>query len=705
MKRILTLAAVCLFVFQLNAQTLPQGIAYQAVAVKEGPYSLAGQNAPTIYWSNKDIQVRFTILDKYPSGTSQYSEVHATTTDGFGVFNLIIGQGDVLSGDFTKIPWELGTAHLQVEIDFDNDGSFKLTSLEKFWSVPYAFITRKSGSASTDSSLNALNNKFNYLRNRDKDTVIGNEGGVSYASLDSLNQVLLAKLAKLESMNALDKDTVIGNELQNLSLKGDSLTISDGNTVKIDFPINLDNDPVNEIQSLTIKGDSLSISDGNTVKIDFPINLDNDATNEIQSLTIKGDSLTISDGNTVKIDFPINLDNDTTNEIQTISLVNDTISLSNGGGNVSLESIKTYVNSSSGTSGKNGTVDDMWFGVRPNLSAQQPLLYLDADTVYVLDITNRLTPYVIKLYPDGSRDTLIKLADNASSARNMRVSLPYLYHTVYGSPTKTKIYHIDTGFVRVAKTSFILSNIATDNITTDEHHNLIYLEKGFNSFRAGTVYFYNFKKDTTYTLTNPNYDYQGLTPPQLINDSMVLIAPRIWKTSSDTLKPTSQVIDFYYYSSISQLFKPIVINDHKVLYEKQVYERYGTSAGWYTVLKLYDLKTQSSIVVDGKKGRARDTRNGGTYRMYNFKGISDKKLLISMDYNNTLYWFDNDKNYLKRFIPQFPEDQITLNTENRCYYKRISLISGTYKVNNFTRLSFPNVNYSRPTSGITYLHE
>jgi len=289
MKRILTLAAVCLFVFQLNAQALPQGIAYQAVAVKEGPYSLAGQNAPSIYWSNKDIQVRFTILDKYPSGTSQYSEVHATTTDGFGVFNLIIGQGDVLSGDFTEIAWDLGTAHLQVEIDFDNDGSFKLTSLEKFWSVPYAFITRKSSSTSTDSSLNALNNKFNYLRNRDKDTVIGNEGGVSYASLDSLNQVLLAKLARLESLNALDKDTVIGNELQNLILKGDSLFISEGNVVKINHPVNLDNDSTNELQSIT--------------------------------------------------------------------LADDTITLSNGGGRIPLESIKTYINSSSGTSGKNGRID------------------------------------------------------------------------------------------------------------------------------------------------------------------------------------------------------------------------------------------------------------------------------------------------------------------------------------------------------------
>ena len=52
------------------------------------------------------------------------------------------------------------------------------------------------------------------------------------------------------------------------------------------------------------------------------------------------------------------------------------------------------------------------------------------------------------------RDTLIKLANFASSTGNMRVSLPYLYQTVYGSPTQTKIYHIDTGFVRIAKTTF-----------------------------------------------------------------------------------------------------------------------------------------------------------------------------------------------------------------------------------------------------------
>jgi hypothetical protein len=253
MKRIISLAFICLSLVQLIAQNLPQGIAYQAVAVKDGPYSLAGQNPQAIYWSNKDIKVRFTIYEKYPGGSTQYSEFHATKTDDYGLFNLIIGQGNPISGDFTKIPWDLGTAHLQVEIDFDNNGTYKLTSLERFWSVPYAFVTRKSSSTSTDSALNALNSKFNYLKNRDKDTVIGNEGGVSYKSLDSLNKVLLAKLAALK---ASDKDTVIGNEWQKLTRNKDTLILSDGGG-KVTL---LDEDSKNELQDLVLTNDSLTMT-------------------------------------------------------------------------------------------------------------------------------------------------------------------------------------------------------------------------------------------------------------------------------------------------------------------------------------------------------------------------------------------------------------------------------------------------------------
>jgi len=653
MKRILTLAAVCLFVFQLNAQTLPQGIAYQAVAVKEGPYSLAGQNAPTIYWSNKDIQVRFTILDKYPSGTSQYSEVHATTTDGFGVFNLIIGQGDVLSGDFTKIPWELGTAHLQVEIDFDNNGSFKLTSLEKFWSVPYAFTTRKSSSTSTDSSLNALNNKYNYLRNRDKDTVIGNEGGVSYASLDSLNQVLLAKLARLESLNALDKDTVIGNELQNLILTGDSLSISDGNTVKIDFPANLDNDPVNEIQSLTIKGDSLSISDGNTVKIDFPINLDND----------------------------------TTNEIQTISLINDTISLSKGGGNVSLESIKTYVSSSSTTTGKNGTVDDMWFGFNSPI-VRDNVKWLDADTVYTYESGN-----ILKIKPSGIIDTVY--SNTAWIGTDVIVRPPFFYVST-SSGIKGKKGHFDS-------TMLSTGNFKKLGQVIDRFGNMIRRERGTTSgygvYTPGDISFYCLKRDSSYTFKNPSRSNWNHLEPQIINDSLILIGRDIWKYSQDTLFFTQVSIpvvggDRYGAAAAGNL---LTINEENIIYDRIIVDRLGgtLSNASYLYLYSYNVRTNRSSVIhvgavpNGTKPKSKER----------FYGISQNKALIWI--TNQYFWLDCNSLSLRRFNPTLSDPQVVTKAK----FCRIAIFSGSWKNGNLRKFSYPNLNFGKPQSGTNYLHE
>lgn len=262
--------AILSFLFLLGtttlsfSQNLPQGIAYQAVAIKDDPHSLGGQNAGSFNWSNKDIQVRFSIFDKYPGGSVQYSEVHSTKTDEFGVFNLIIGQGQTTSGIFNNIPWELGTAHLQVEIDFDNSNTFKITSLERFWSVPYAFVSNSKGgnNSKNDSAINSLNSKFNYLKNRDKDTIIGNEG-LTYKSLDSLNQILKAQIAK---MKLADKDTVIGNEWQNLTKKKDSILISNGSGIKL-----LDDDSLNELQSLVLINDSLKMTKSNKLVVLGPV--------------------------------------------------------------------------------------------------------------------------------------------------------------------------------------------------------------------------------------------------------------------------------------------------------------------------------------------------------------------------------------------------------------------------------------------------
>ena len=682
MKKIFLFLLTTIISFSSFAQNLPQGIAYQAVAVKEGPYSVAGENPQAIYWSNKDIKVRFTILDQYPNPTNIFQEFHPVTTDDYGVFNLIIGHGSVLLGDFETIPWELGTAHLRVEIDFDNDDSYTITSFERFWSVPYAFVSKKVKGTNIDSAIQALNDKIIYLKDRDKDTVIGNEG-ITYKTIDSLNQVLQDKI---DVLRANDLDTVVGNEIQTLAIKGDSLSISDGNTVKIDFPANLDNDPVNEIQSLTIKGDSLSISDGNTVKIDFPANLDNDPVNEIQSLTIKGDSLSISDGNTVKIDFPTNLDNDSINEIQTISLNKDTLRLSNGGGGIALESIKTYVNSSSTTSGKNGTIDDMWFGVN---FKNTNLIHLHVDTGYFY-VGNK----IIRERPDGTIDTLFSVGNSGST---LWMRYPYIYSIYFGFK---KIFHVDSGKIR---------DVSGALGTPLNFGNTVALDRGRYNYNNGNLFYYSFKNDTTLEISNPDYnknnsDLQRYSPER-INDSLVLVGSRIWKYSEDTIIPTNQTLPLQ--------FRPMTANERYVIYERLVRQSKGTSSGYWRTLRIYDVLTDNSRVIESISG-ASSSGSG-----YNFLGTSQNKALIKN--SSTFLWLDLDnltlvkKEYrgasvitststfqgsLSATYP--PKD---LNKGCRAAYRRPGLKLGEETSSfGFKYEYYPNLNYTKPTEGSIWLH-
>ena len=64
MKKIFVFLLTTIISFSSFAQDLPQGIAYQAVAVKDGSYTIAGQNPSAIYWANKEIKVRFTIFER-----------------------------------------------------------------------------------------------------------------------------------------------------------------------------------------------------------------------------------------------------------------------------------------------------------------------------------------------------------------------------------------------------------------------------------------------------------------------------------------------------------------------------------------------------------------------------------------------------------------------------------------------------------------
>jgi hypothetical protein len=113
--------------------TVPAGINYQAVA--------RDNNGKEIV--NTDIEVRFTIRSGSPTGTPVYQEVFTdVTTTKYGVFSLVIGKGDPVSGSFSAIDWSAFNHYLQVEVKFEN--IFMDMGTMQFMAVPYALYAARS---------------------------------------------------------------------------------------------------------------------------------------------------------------------------------------------------------------------------------------------------------------------------------------------------------------------------------------------------------------------------------------------------------------------------------------------------------------------------------------------------------------------------------------------------------------------------------
>ena len=67
----------------LIAQSVPQGMNYQAVARDMDGRVLADQN----------ISLKISLLGDSPDGKVMYSEIHEVETSGLGLFNVVIGEG------------------------------------------------------------------------------------------------------------------------------------------------------------------------------------------------------------------------------------------------------------------------------------------------------------------------------------------------------------------------------------------------------------------------------------------------------------------------------------------------------------------------------------------------------------------------------------------------------------------------------------
>lgn len=473
------------------AQSVPQGINYQAVALDQSGQPIPGVDIVGRPIDGAEIGVRISILENSAGGPVLYEENHEVRTDLYGMFNLVIGEGLQLSaGSFPSIDWK-GDKYLKVELSVDNNGDFKVSAIQQLMSVPYAFLAENAITAETALDVDDADadpqNEIQSINLRG-DTVLLSNGGYIVLPPDQIN----------------DADADPLNEIQALSLSNDTVYLSNGGFVVLpmDQVNDADADPLNEMQTLSKTGDTITLSGGGSVQVfdgDYSnlnnvpsipsktsdlINdsgyltteIDGSVTNEIQILSISNDTIFLSDGGLVVLPagfdgdynslintptIPIKtsdltndsgflnaeIDGSTSNELQALSISNDTIYLSNGG----------FVKLPIGFDGAYSSLTGA-----PSLPTKTSDLANDSGYI-TAEVDGSTTNELQNISKTGNT---ITLSDNGGSVTvfdgdyNDLTNAPVL-------PTKTSDLTNDSGFITTEQDSSTTNELQTLSISND----------------------------------------------------------------------------------------------------------------------------------------------------------------------------------------------------------------------------------------------
>ena len=382
MKRILLFALILGLGLPLFSQN-PNKFNYQAV-VRDA----AGKVVPS-----KAVGLRFSVFKGGTSGSSVFQEVHAVSTNIFGLVAVQIGTGTVVSGDISTINWGSDTFALKVEIDLDGNNNYSQLSFADLVSVPYAMHAKsadnvddadadstnelQSLSMSGDTIMLSLNGGMALISDNSdtneliqsvvfsNDSLIITDASNSYlANLSGLNQSAgIATLQTQRNADSIAFTIAIGTLAAKQKL--DSAALATGvaaNTASITalsskhkadsalFAAEIVSIMTKQVADSSllrglISANSAALTglNGRIVADSLRLNAtnaeiaagaykDSSSTNEIQMLSMSNDTIYLSNGGFVVLPATAaNNDNDSTNEIQMLSISNDTVHLSNGG--------------------------------------------------------------------------------------------------------------------------------------------------------------------------------------------------------------------------------------------------------------------------------------------------------------------------------------------------------------------------------------
>lgn len=142
MNKIYLLILVLAMSFQFAlAQTVPQGMNYQAVARDKDGDVL----------SEEKISIKIVLFTNSKIVDEHYTEIHNIQTNKLGLFSLVVGEGDVYAGEFDKIPWSSQEIWMDVFVQYGGIPNFTKITSSKLYAVPYAFVAGQLADENTAS--------------------------------------------------------------------------------------------------------------------------------------------------------------------------------------------------------------------------------------------------------------------------------------------------------------------------------------------------------------------------------------------------------------------------------------------------------------------------------------------------------------------------------------------------------------------------
>ena len=115
------------------------GINYQGAATDANGDELTNQN----------ITIRASVLSTSANGNLEWEETHSATTDQFGLFNVVIGQGtnttNGATAAFVDMDWGSGNHFLKIEMDATGGTNYAMIGTTQMMSVPYALYAKNAG--------------------------------------------------------------------------------------------------------------------------------------------------------------------------------------------------------------------------------------------------------------------------------------------------------------------------------------------------------------------------------------------------------------------------------------------------------------------------------------------------------------------------------------------------------------------------------